>query len=69
MGDTKGMTREFERWPQYKQLYIRAFERMIREREKAGLGVLMGGASAEECVEWWIKGKVDTKGVQEDDEA
>lgn len=68
MGDIKGMTRGFERWPQYKKLYIRAFERMIREREKAGLGVLKGGASAEECVECWIKGKVYIKGVQEDDE-
>ena len=66
MGDTKGMTREFERWPQYKKLYIRAFERIISEREKAGLGKIMGGASPEECVEWWIKGKI--RGVQEDDE-
>lgn len=43
MGDTKGMTREFERWPQYKKLYLLAFDRMIKAREAAGLVKIMRG--------------------------
>ena len=29
MSGSKNMIRDFERWPKYKELYIRAFKRMI----------------------------------------
>lgn len=30
MGGAKGMRRDFERWPKYKELYIKAMERMVK---------------------------------------
>ena len=30
---TKGMLRDFERWPRYKELYIRAFDEMIKRQK------------------------------------
>jgi phosphoadenosine phosphosulfate reductase len=36
-GGTKHQLEEAERWPKYRALYIRAFERMLKEREIKGL--------------------------------
>ena len=43
MGSTKGQRAEFERWPEYKKLYEKAFERMIQARK-----------TAEEVFDWWL---------------
>lgn len=39
LSGSKNMTHEFERWPKYKELYIKAFERMI-ERHPGQIKVL-----------------------------
>lgn len=46
------MKREFARYPQYKKLYIHAFDRMIEERNRRGLPTVW--QSGEECMAWWI---------------
>ena len=47
-------TKELERWPVYKRNYLKAFERMIeingyKETSRKW-------KTAEECMEWWLKG-------------
>lgn len=37
MGGSKNQKREFERWPGYRKLYIRTFDKMLEARDKAGL--------------------------------
>lgn len=49
-----GMRRDAERWPTYKENYIRAFERMLEVREEAGLET--DWETGEEVMEWWIEG-------------
>jgi phosphoadenosine phosphosulfate reductase len=53
MGRKKGMLRDFERWPKYKQAYLRAFERMIQARKQKN--AKNQGQSPEEAFEWWIE--------------
>ncbi len=36
MGSIEGRIAEFERYPKYRQAYIRAFDRMIAERSRGG---------------------------------
>ena len=52
MGNAKGIKREFERWPKYKNLYLMAFDRMLKARNKAGLETTW--KSAEEVMQWWL---------------
>lgn len=35
----KNMERDFKRWPRYKELYIRAFDRMIEKHPESGIGI------------------------------
>ena len=46
---------ELERYPKYKALYIRAFDRMIEERKKRGLPCEW--KNGQEVVEWWVGDK------------
>ena len=47
---------DLERWPAYKKLYLRAFSRMIREREKAGKDNLHPNdwSTPEKVMAWWL---------------
>lgn len=54
MSGEKGMTREFKRYPKYKEAYIRAFENMIKNIKAKGLNITF--ITAEELFEKWIKG-------------
>jgi phosphoadenosine phosphosulfate reductase len=47
--------KEFERWPKYRDMYLRAFERMLAERNQKGLKT--DWKTAEEVMEWWLSGK------------
>lgn len=49
--------REFLRWPQYKQLYINAFGRMLEERKKRGKldGSWRNGATGADVFNWWME--------------
>ena len=59
MAGKNGMEREFQRWPKYKQAYLRAFARMI-ERCK-GEGKPVSWATPEEVMTWWVNGARDTR--------
>ncbi|MCM1217540.1 MAG: phosphoadenosine phosphosulfate reductase family protein [Lachnospiraceae bacterium] len=48
---------EFEVFPTYKRAYIKAFERMIEEREKAGLEVREGLSTPEKVFSRWMEEK------------
>lgn len=52
MGTVARRYRDLERWPKYKELYIRAFEKMIEEIKKSGKSKWK---DAEEVMDWWIK--------------
>lgn len=54
MGNKKTMTREFERYPYVRKQYIKAFDRLIIERHKAGLKC--GWETGEDVMEWWLSG-------------
>lgn len=50
---------EFERWPKFKQNYLKAFDRLLIERKRRGLPCEW--QTPEEVMDWWINGskKVD----------
>ena len=54
MSSKKDKLRSFERWPKYRDQYVRTFDRMIAARKEAGLDTQW--ESGEECLEWWING-------------
>jgi len=47
--------KEFERWPEYKKLYIHAFQRMIDKRNADGMKSTLEFSTGELCFEWWVK--------------
>ena len=55
----KKMLKEFEDFPQYKKAYIKAFDRMLEERKKAGKENLGNDfhhwETGEDVFEWWIE--------------
>lgn len=50
MGRGKGQKRDFERFPQYKKLYLMAFDRMLKERKSAQ----NSWKTAQEVFDWWV---------------
>lgn len=54
MSGPNGMRRDFERWPKYKENYIRAFNRMNKVRKENELHTYF--ETGEEVFEWWIGG-------------
>lgn len=48
-----GRQKEFSRYPKYKQMYIRAFDRMIEERHRRDLPP--GWENGIECYHWWME--------------
>ena len=55
MQGPRGMVRDFEKWPKYKDNYIRAFDRMLANRD--GMKNTSAGAdwtTAKSVYEWWI---------------
>lgn len=57
MAGTKGRQKEFIRYPKFKQNYIRAFDRMLKERERQGKmqGTWNMGTTGEDVFHWWIE--------------
>ena len=53
MGMAKGMIKDFKRYPKYKTLYLKAFQKMLEENEKRGK---KSWETADEVMEWWIGG-------------
>lgn len=48
----KGMIQDKQRWPRYYKAYVKAFDRMLRERERRGLET--NWQTGEEVAQWWI---------------
>ena len=44
---------ELERYPKYKQAYMRAFERLLKNRIDAGLETTWN--NPEEMLKWWLQ--------------
>lgn len=57
MARRRGRAIEFARWPKYKAAYLRAFEKMIQEREKRGKidGTWRIGTDPLEIFHWWMQ--------------
>lgn len=58
MGNTPQREKEFQRWPQYRAMYLKAFEAMLKDREAAGLPNVRW-ADGEAVMDWWIYGYKD----------
>lgn len=52
LAGTKNMEFDFEKYPKYKENYIKAFDRMIKAREEKGLETEWKNGS--EVMEWWL---------------
>ena len=54
---------ELDRWPKYKELYLRAFARMLKTREGAGKDNLhpCDWSTPEKVMEWWLQGQQKEK--------
>lgn len=57
LAGARAQQREFERFPQYKKLYLKAFERMLQERERKGLETTW--QTAEDVYRSWLGEKQD----------
>ena len=57
MSNTKGMEKDFKRWPKIRQAYVKAFGRMVAERKRKGLDSKVNWHTGEDVMRWWIKRK------------
>lgn len=57
MAGSQGREEEFIRWPKFKNLYVRAFERMLKERERRGkmVGTWRMGTTGQDVFNWWME--------------
>ena len=62
MQGPKGMVRDAERWPKYRDAYVRAFAEMIRVRKERGMSC--NWETGEEVMEWWIHSPSKEKPVE-----
>lgn len=66
MSTTNGMKKEFARYPKYKELYIRAFDRMIEERKRRGIETTW--ETGKDVMSWWLGEDKDQISMFEEDE-
>lgn len=50
----KRMKADFEMYPKYRAAYVRAFDRMLEEREKAGFVNTGAWSDGEHVMRWWV---------------
>lgn len=55
MAGKDGMLHQFERWPKFKQAYMRAFQRMLDTRKTKGLK--NNWETPEDVFNWWVYGQ------------
>ena len=53
MGGPKGMNRDFALYPKFKQMYLKAFGRMLEERKRKGTKNTW--KTPEEVMSWWLR--------------
>lgn len=46
---------ELDRYPKYKEMYLRAFHKMIKERERRGLKTNADWSTPEKVMDWWLQ--------------
>lgn len=51
---TKHRYFEFERYPRYKALYIKTFDRMVKARAEKGLTNRVGWQTGKDVYKWWM---------------
>ncbi len=54
---TKGMVRDFARWPLYRAAYVRAFDKMLAERDRRGKANRANWQTGEDVMQWWLYGR------------
>lgn len=57
MARGKEQEREFARYPKYKALYLKAFEKMLANNKAKGVKSKMDWQTAEDVMEWWTSEK------------
>lgn len=57
MARKSGREAEFARWPKYKAAYLRAFDKMLEERQRRGKmdGVWRMGTTSQDVYNWWME--------------
>lgn len=50
----KGMKKDFTRYPKYRAAYVRAFDKMVKAREGAGMAVNGAWSDGEHVMRWWV---------------
>ena len=60
LAGTKDREREFAIWPKYKAAYLKAFDRMLKERERRGKmhGEMRMGDTPQSVFNWWMNSDV-----------
>ena len=53
--NTAAAAADLEKYPAYKRLYLKAFDRMIKARKERGLGVEGKWATPELVMKWWLE--------------
>ena len=48
------MKKDLAMYPKYRDAYVRAFDKMLKEMEKAGLGNKTYWTSGEDVMRWWV---------------
>ena len=54
MQGLKGMKADFARYPIYRLNYVRAFDRMIKERKRRNLQRDTSWETGEDVIRWWV---------------
>lgn len=60
MGNALTMTREFNRYPKYKQMYLRAFEKMLNARKEREFPT--SWKTPEDVMAWWLQEEQEVDG-------
>lgn len=53
LSTAKNMRKDFQKYPKYKRNYIRAFQKMIEERNRRGV-YINSWSDGEEVMRWWL---------------
>ena len=53
--NTAAAAADLEKYPAYKKLYLKAFDRMIKVRKERGLGVKGCWETPEKVMNWWLE--------------
>ena len=59
MQQPEGILEGFERWPKYRENYLRAFVPMLKNAKKLGRG--KHWETAEDVMRWWIRQENNVK--------